>query len=310
MWKGTTPAQGLMPSIISKLNMSKFYIFLLIAFIHTSLMGQKSFDWMIQPEFEAIVWCGDGLVKTKKNGRYGLTDTSGQTIIAPKYADIAKFHEQYAAVLLDSKYGFINKKGDVEIPIQYDFVIKFSEGKAAVKTKGLFGFVNTRGTFVIQPAFQHAGSFKEGLALVMNEDRKWGYIDTVGKLVIPFMYDEANDFNSGMAKVVQGGVDSYITYETTYYQGMDPEKKKTVEATIKKRAALNNAFGHTGRMGSGSAGGNYFDRKASKSLGKWGIKARQTDAWVVEPQFDDLELLAPNWAKAKLNGYWGLFRIR
>lgn len=290
--------------------MSKHYLFLLLSFVHTSLVGQKTFDWIIHPEFDAIVWCGDGLVKTKKNNLYGLTDTSGKTIIAPIYADIAKFYEQHAAVMLGSKYGFINKKGKEVIPIQYDFVIKFSEGKSAVKTKGLFGFVNTRGKFVIQPAFQYAGSFKEGLALVMNEDRKWGYIDTLGKVVIPFMYDEANDFNRGMAKVVQGGVSSYITYETTYYHGMDPEKKKNAEASVKKKAALSNAIGNTGGMGSGSAGGNYFDRKASALMGKWGIKKRQTDDWVVEPQFDDLELFSANWAKAKSNGYWGLLRIR
>lgn len=286
-------------------------IFLLITCSNLPVTGQDSINWILKPEFEVLEWCGEGLVKTKKHNLYGLADTSGRTLVEPKYKDIGMFSGQRASVMLNQQYGFIDKKGDVVVPVKYNVVKKYSEGKAACKEKEQYGFINLQGKTLIKPAFRDVGNFKEGLAAVMDENRKWGYVDTIGNLVIPFMYDEANEFNSGMAKVRQDSIVSYITYETTYYAGMTPEQKKKAEESSKKRAAFSNALGNAFGKGSGNGapGGISSTYKASKSSNKWGIMARKSSKWVIEPQFDDVVMLTETLAKVKMNRSWGLIRI-
>ncbi|HOY06268.1 MAG TPA: WG repeat-containing protein [Saprospiraceae bacterium] len=294
------------------MNKHSFLIALFIAVSILPVTGQDSIKWIFKPEFDALEWCGDGLIKTKKYNLCGLADTSGRTILEPVYKDIGAFSGQRAAVMLNRKYGFINKKGDLVVPVKYDFVKTYSENKAACKENGQYGFIDTQGKILIKPAFREAENFREGLAAVMDANRKWGYIDTLGNLVIPFKYDEADEFSSGTAKVRLDSIISYITYETAYYKGMTPEQKKKAEETSQKKAYTANAFGlSNGRgKGSGAPPAKSAQYKASKTADKWGIMHRKSSTWVIEPQFDDVDILAESLAKVKINGYWGLIRIR
>lgn len=145
------------------------------------------------------------------NNLYGLKDSKGAVILAPKYDDINKFENGLARIRLgkiedmDSwKYGFVDVYGKEVIPAKYNRAYGFNEGLAAVRLDKKMGFINQKGEEVIPFIYSSTGSFHEGLAAVATGDypnEKWGFIDKTGKTVLPFIYDKADWFKDGIALV-------------------------------------------------------------------------------------------------------------
>lgn len=163
--------------------------------------------------YDYIYCLKDGLSVTKKDGKYGFIDKTGQVIIPFVYSNAGDFdNESGLAIVTKDKdtdnggYGFINKTGKVVIPLQYgtnhetdNAFASFSEGLVALSEKGKFGYFDTKGKLVIPFKYIQAQDFNNGLAVVAlekNDGYKYGFIDTKGKEVIPIKYDyiESNFF--------------------------------------------------------------------------------------------------------------------
>ncbi|MEO0044175.1 MAG: hypothetical protein RL329_3623 [Bacteroidota bacterium] len=115
--------------------------------------------------------------RVKKDNLWGLTDTSGKTIMKPMFAEIRKPSEGfYAARTEDDKWGFIDKKGKVQIPYEYDDVKTFRNGHAVVSKGGKnnWGLINKFNAKII-PCF-----FKT----VNVTDTRYEMIDPDGKAYI------------------------------------------------------------------------------------------------------------------------------
>ncbi len=83
-----------------------------------------------------------------------------------------------------NKYGFIDSTGRTVIEPKYDLTFHFSEGLAAVMIGGKWGYIDTTGKMVIQlMSLQNAEDFHNGLAFVSTKDGKYGYINRSGKYV-------------------------------------------------------------------------------------------------------------------------------
>lgn len=136
----------------------------------------------IQPSYEgAQVFSGTGLAFVKKGNKWGIIDTQGNEVVAPKY-DTPPYHSEYSA----GGYYFEN-------------------GMARVFLDGKWGYVDSTGKEVIAPIYEYAGrSFNDGLVAVYNGEG-WGYIDKTGKVVIPFEYGTASAFSEGVAVVQEKG---------------------------------------------------------------------------------------------------------
>lgn len=145
------------------------------------------------------------------NNLYGLKDSKGAVILAPKYDDISRFKNGLARVRLGKiegianwKYGFIDVYGKEVIPAKYNRANGFDEGLAAVHLDKKMGFINQKGEVVIPFIYSSVNSFHEGLAAVATGDylnEKWGFIDKTGKTILPFIYDNADWFSEGIALV-------------------------------------------------------------------------------------------------------------
>jgi hypothetical protein len=91
---------------------------------------------------------GDDFVPFAEGGLWGFRDTTGKTVILPKF----------------------------------DSAGSFSEGLARVRSDGKWGFIDTAGAWVIRPRFDQAGVFTGGVAKV-KEGEHWGLVDRTGTLV-------------------------------------------------------------------------------------------------------------------------------
>lgn len=103
-------------------------------------------------------------------GLYGLIDTLGREIIAPKYLEIKKMHNGLAIAAIEGKYypkyGYLNRNGETVIPFDYYQAEKFNDGLAVV-------------------------------CKVVQGELKYGYIDLTGREAIPIRWDYASAHEFG-----------------------------------------------------------------------------------------------------------------
>ena len=119
-------------------------------------------------------------------------------------------------VLLDGKWGLINKDGKTLIPCVFSEVKDISESYTWVKQKEYWGLVDSLGNYLIEPnernpliyasnaTFKLFSEFHDGLMKYQSKGMI-GYLDTHLKVVIPAKYDKASDFKNGLACVYQDG---------------------------------------------------------------------------------------------------------
>jgi len=196
-------------------------------------------QYVIEPEIEIDYFnldsnsdkFSEGMLATKRQGKYGYRDNTGKMVIEPQYDQAKIFSEGAAAVKMGGKWGYIDKSGEYLIKPQFDFVRSFSEGLASVRINGKAGFIDQSGNMVIKPQFPllsdfkngstylvgpeyninrdgekidigHGFDCKEGLFCIKRND-KWGYADVRGDIVIEPVYDRVRDFKNGIAMVIK-----------------------------------------------------------------------------------------------------------
>lgn len=161
----------------------------------------------------------EGLASVQnKDGKWGVIDKQGNTVIPFTYDKIGGFSEGLASVGVNDKWGFIDKQGKMVIPTVYDSVHDFSEGFACVSKRdpssanGYFrGFVDKQGTLIGSTEYGAMGTkFCEGLIKVATASHdssgnfngwKWGFLNTKGDIAVPMKYFSVNTFSEGLSAV-------------------------------------------------------------------------------------------------------------
>ncbi|MBN1460947.1 MAG: TonB family protein, partial [Armatimonadetes bacterium] len=131
-------------------------------------------------------------------------------------------------VLVGEKYGFIDSSGVTVIPPKYNACKDFSEGLAAAWVQDGVGYIDRSGRFVIGPSdsFTSGCSFSEGVAFVqhwaffigaIDRNGEWLCRDTFWELPLSYLilsYERAEvRFSSGLAPVSfarEGGKCGYV----------------------------------------------------------------------------------------------------
>lgn len=146
----------------------------------------------------------EGLAAVKLDGRWGIIDKTGQTVLPFKYHDAGIFSEGLIAVNLNGKVGFIDKTGNEIIPFKYEGVSETTDYSGDYKK---YNYI-----YNIEQSM-----FKEGLAPV-KLNGNWGYIDKTGNVVIKSKYKWAYPFENGLARVeTQKCEFNYIGLDGTEY---------------------------------------------------------------------------------------------
>lgn len=152
-----------------------------------------------------------GWLRAQLNGHWGLVDSTGNVQLEPKYDEIERFSDGFAAVKQDGKWGFLNLAGQMAIRPLYAYVREgFHEGFAAVyrstqEGENMIGFIDKQNrpitafkyTFPLCVNRNNAHfrdwtgyyEFKHGFALVRNDQCETGAIDTWGREVLPIRFN-------------------------------------------------------------------------------------------------------------------------
>jgi len=187
-------------------------------------------------QYELVGLFKSGVAPAKKNGQWGLIDTSGKWLVPPKYLDMGRmeegllavsqekgkfafmdasgklltdfeykkanyFSEGLAGVSVGKKWGFIDKSGDLKIKANYDNIRSFKKGFAPVKVNTKWGYINKQGKWLVKPIYNAAYSFTDdGFAVVVVKNKR-GFINTKGRFIIKPFYRRVQRFSEGIAPV-------------------------------------------------------------------------------------------------------------
>ncbi len=173
----------------------------------------KTGSLIIKPQYTFAQSFISGRAIIKNVGKYGVINSSGETIIPFNYNLINHIYGSsdslFELKVNGARYGFINREGNIIADPQYEQAMDFSEGLSAVKQSGKWGFIDSSGTIVIEPHFSAVTVFSEGFAAARLKN-KWGYINSDGEWEIKNNYEAAGTFNSGLAAVKKNGRYCYI----------------------------------------------------------------------------------------------------
>jgi len=139
-------------------------------------------NYIIEPGINRLYGFQDGrgLVRDQSWRFYYITEDSK---LAQGYYDQAgQFKHGIALVQSNGKWGIINQQGASIVPPKYDKIEEFVDGFAKVRIKRFTGLSNLSGEFLLQPKFEYVSYAGNGLFRVEKGD-KLGYFDQNGNWV-------------------------------------------------------------------------------------------------------------------------------
>ncbi|TLT06618.1 WG repeat-containing protein [Aliarcobacter thereius] len=238
-------------------------------------------SYLIAPEFDDI-WESTRLYVVKKGNKYGLLNSDGATILAPIYDSIDADTAGYR-VVLDGKHNLVNRKGEYLYPQFYDEI-------------------------------ESIGRFDQLQRVKLNNKYGLLYMD---KQILDISYDSiTNAFDSNRGLLIiekEGKFGLYKNTEEilpTQYDAIAPVKIKTPEIQDKPRESYPNRLVSTATIIWAGENRNQSNTKANEVLlfskdNKYGLISADLDIHI-EPKFDELELMARDVYKVRLDDKYAL----
>jgi len=146
---------------------------------------------------------------TRRSGKVGFVDASGQFRINRIFDDALPFSDELAAARVGGLWGFIDTSGRQVIPPVFDEAFYFVEGVGTAETDSGFVLIDKTG-MVIASGFDLTHGIPADGRVPVGRDDRYGYLDLRGDIAIPLTYDDVNSFSRGLAPVKKGGKWGYI----------------------------------------------------------------------------------------------------
>ncbi|MGE5327884.1 MAG: WG repeat-containing protein [Deltaproteobacteria bacterium] len=143
---------------------------------------------------------GRNVAIIKANGKWGLIDFNGKTLIKPIYDNMGILNEGLYKVKQNNKWKIINEKGDLITKEAYDGILPYNDGLAIVFNQQgkerRMGVVDKEGNEVVNLMYYGLVPFSNpsntnGFITMFEEEGKLkcGLIDKMGKIVIEPKYN-------------------------------------------------------------------------------------------------------------------------
>ena len=156
------------------------------------------------------------------NGRWGLLDSSGDTLCKPTFDNIGEVDNDIIPLIKTetitvggwrketkeiTKYGLYNINSKVSIPVEYDVCPEYSNGYYKITSKGLLGIINGMGAIVLKPEWKqiHLSNGYYIVSKIVKEDyseiERFGLITLSGNIILETKYKAISVLREGLYKV-------------------------------------------------------------------------------------------------------------
>lgn len=190
------------------------------------------------------------------DGKCGVTDANGETVIPFKYSkiDVWRSRQIFIAAELNGKFGGIDENENIIMPFEYEEIEWLRSNVFKVKKNGKYALTEKNGIEITPFEFDEIGNLSEGL-MAAKHNGNYGYITLSGRAVLDFRFKKARMFSDGIAPVICCGK---TTFEYINHYG---------------ETVIETAFDKVDRFS-----GNGLSYAHSKATDKWGFinRAGQT----------------------------------
>ena len=156
--------------------------------------GNEVIPMLFEPEYDDDVYLKDDFLIGKKNGKYGMINLAGDTILEFKYEYLNHLHPEFVYCVEEDggPKSVVDRSGKIILPPLYEYVHNdegFQQGRigARLLTTKKYGFIDESGTVLIDFKYDYAQSFNEGAAIIYKDDLI-GAIDMNGEEMFPPKY--------------------------------------------------------------------------------------------------------------------------
>ena len=162
-------------------------------------------------DFAQVSPCG--LIIVEQNGRAGVIDSRGNTILPIVYDEIFDIRNDLIFAVRNGMATVLNRWGDNVIPNVFDDAF-YSNGLIYVSQLGRVGVMDTLGRPVIPIRYDLIMEFgpNENVTWFMRswEENRWGIIDRFGNIIMEPRYYNVRGFSEGLAMVNFGDYWGYV----------------------------------------------------------------------------------------------------
>lgn len=194
---------------------ARLIIYCFVALFSSAVLSAnpKTVVWILSPDYEAVKPYSQDLYLCQLNGKWGMVDADGRTILPNKYDFITSLR------------GGIGLFGVVE------------GGRNRLE-----GFVNSvgtcteiKGTYYVIPEFSY---FSEGKLCVSDQSGRQGFVDESGNIAVKCRFDAVRPFKEGLASVKKG---KWVYYIRENYDA-DPDQNVVYSQWRNGRVTVGSSF--------------------------------------------------------------------
>ena len=170
----------------------------------------EKYTHIVPSEYDIAFYAGLGLIRVKKDDKWGLINLMNDVVKSPIFAYIDVFNGLFAEVgrsdngksmsfpenhIWDLKYGLIDTSGEIVLPLEYDYISKWDNGYYCVKKDNLYILLSPS----LNPVFEtekRIEKLDDRYVLIEGDSTystKYGLIDFNGNEIIPT--DEGHSFS-------------------------------------------------------------------------------------------------------------------
>lgn len=184
-------------------------------------------DWV---DYANEIKFSEGLLKIKRNDKYGYLNTDCIITIESIYEDALNFINGVAPVKKGRKWGVIDSSGETVIDFLFSYISDFTDGKAVAQKNGVMGVLDICGDFLELP-YKYLSNIKNGYIFAGIDDvmgHSWGddfllwyntpeetikdnfgFIDVEGNIICPFTL--------GARRVLESWHDTECYFKASYF---------------------------------------------------------------------------------------------
>ena len=161
------------------------------------ITGYDSVEAIENYDSSNTMWYESGVLKVKKDGKYGLVDLKGSKLAECEYTsiDALKGTTNSLITIKDGKYGLLDNTGATILYNEYKSIKpisdKYENGYIVQNESDKYGVMNWNKTVAVDIKYDDVKQlYSNGNYYVVKENGKWKVVDTVGGSYLAGEYDD------------------------------------------------------------------------------------------------------------------------
>lgn len=179
-----------------------------------AVLNLENYDYGWEPISSLQPQADDDIEIFRQHGLFGLRDSTGKVITAPRYQVFNDFDwaSDLACVQRDERFGYVNRQGREVIACQFAEAGDFVNTHAVIRVDQLFGLIDQQGRITVPCQFDAAEALdSSGARWCVLQSNAWGVIDPCGHWLLPAEYQQIDAYEGYFSAQPQQGPEHLFT---------------------------------------------------------------------------------------------------